>query len=75
MLRCKQSVPLISSTTRHALLKLPGLGALGIGWYQLIFTWQNNKGLIVATIPLRLVYAAVVYEVAVWMVANCAAYL
>lgn len=62
-----------------------GLGALGIGWYQLIFAWQGNKALIVATIPLRLVFAAVVYrasgwdavayEMVVWGVANCAAYL
>lgn len=62
-----------------------GLGMLGIGWYQAIFAWQNNKGLLVATIPLRLVYAAitaswgyrgaVVYELMVWTLANCAAYL
>lgn len=66
-------------------LTLAGLGALGIGWYQLVFAWQGNRALIVATIPLRLVFAAVVYrssgwgavvyEMIVWGVANCAAYL
>jgi hypothetical protein len=72
------------SLTMYSLTPV-GLGALGIGWYQLIFAWQGNKALIVATIPLRLVFAAVVYrasgwdavayELAVWGVANCAAYL
>lgn len=62
-----------------------GLGALGMGWYQFIFACQNNRALFVATIPLRIVYAfvvariagwdAVAYELCVWALANCAAYL
>ncbi|KAF3040738.1 hypothetical protein E8E12_008391 [Didymella heteroderae] len=43
-----------------------GLGALGIGWYQLIFAWQGNRALVIATIPLRLVFAAVVYRTSGW---------
>lgn len=62
-----------------------GLGALGIGWYQLIFAWQNNQPLFAATVPLRIVYAtilaswgghgkAVAYELAVWGLAVLAAW-
>ncbi|KAF2628283.1 hypothetical protein BU25DRAFT_448224 [Macroventuria anomochaeta] len=62
-----------------------GLGALGVGWYQCVFACQNNKALFIATIPLRIIYAAIIarwggwkpvlYELAVWGLANCAAYL
>lgn len=84
---CRLSVPL---ETLHYHLPVTtdsytGLGALGVGWYQFIFTFQNNRQLLIATIPLRLVYAAVVarwgewkavgYELVVWGLANCVAFL
>jgi hypothetical protein len=34
-----------------------GLGAIGVGWYELIFAYQNNRALIIATIPMRLFFA------------------
>lgn len=34
-----------------------GLGAIGVGWYELIFAYQNNRALILATIPMRLFFA------------------
>jgi hypothetical protein len=39
-----------------------GLGALGVGWYELIFAYQNNRALTLATIPLRLVFASVMWN-------------
>jgi hypothetical protein len=38
-----------------------GLGAIGVGWYELIFAYQNNRALILATIPLRFVFAYVMW--------------
>ncbi|KAF1360952.1 hypothetical protein EJ07DRAFT_45758, partial [Lizonia empirigonia] len=51
--------PDLTRTPVQAVQAIVGLGMLGVGWYQAVFAWQNNKGLLVATIPLRLVYAAV----------------
>ena len=62
-----------------------GLNALGLGWYQFIFSIQNNQALFAATVPLRLIHAAVMWkmgaakkvvawEVAVWGGANLAAW-
>jgi hypothetical protein len=39
-----------------------GLGAIGVGWYELIFAWQSNRGLILATIPLRLLFGCVIWD-------------
>lgn len=59
-----------------------GLGAIGVGWYELIFAWQYNRALILATIPMRLMFAAaisswgnsgaVAYEVGVALVCGLA---
>ncbi|KAI4937400.1 uncharacterized protein J4E92_002131 [Alternaria infectoria] len=38
-----------------------GLGAVAVGWYQLIFTFQGNRRMMASTIPLRLGFAAVMY--------------
>lgn len=73
------------TTSAHTNSYQLGLGALGVGWYQFVFSVQNNQALIAATVPLRLVYAAVLwkmgaggkvvaYEVGVWGVANLAAW-
>jgi hypothetical protein len=35
---------------------------MGVGWYQLVFTYQNNRTLIIATIPMRLLFAAVMWK-------------
>lgn len=62
-----------------------GLNALGIGWYQFLFSWRDDRVLMGATVPLRLVFAAVMWkmgagrgvvawEVAVWGGANLAAW-
>ena len=56
-----------------------------MGWYQFVFSVRNDQALIAATVPLRLVYAAVLwkmgaggrvvaYELVVWAVANVAAW-
>lgn len=37
----------------------PGLGGIGVGWYELIFAYQNNRVLILATIPMRLLFASI----------------
>jgi hypothetical protein len=34
-----------------------GLGGIGVGWYELIFAYQKNRALILATIPMRLFFA------------------
>jgi hypothetical protein len=39
-----------------------GLGSIGVGWYQLVFTYQNNRTLIIATIPMRLFFAVVMWN-------------
>jgi hypothetical protein len=59
-----------------------GLGAIGVGWYELIFAWQYNRALILSTIPMRLMFAAVIsswgntgavtYEVGVALVCGLA---
>ncbi|KAF3008499.1 hypothetical protein E8E13_005324 [Curvularia kusanoi] len=62
-----------------------GLGALGVGWYQFIFACQNNQPLLAATVPLRIVYGAIIaksggdrkvvmYETVVWALAMVAAW-
>lgn len=38
-----------------------GLGALAVGYYQLIFVYQGNRTLVAATIPLRLGFAGVMW--------------
>lgn len=38
-----------------------GLGAIGVGWYELVFAYQNNHALILATIPMRLFFALVMW--------------
>jgi hypothetical protein len=34
---------------------------MGVGWYQLVFAYQNNRTLILATIPMRLFFAVVMW--------------
>lgn len=38
-----------------------GLGAIGVGWYELVFAYQCNRALIAATIPMRLFFAIVMW--------------
>ena len=42
------------------MLKLhTGLGNIAVGWYQLIFTLQGNRRMMLSTVPLRLGFAMV----------------
>jgi hypothetical protein len=51
------------NTTKHKLTRTTkGLGAVAVGWYQLIFTFQGNRRMMASTIPLRLGFAAVMYN-------------
>ncbi|KAF1834449.1 hypothetical protein BDW02DRAFT_550494 [Decorospora gaudefroyi] len=42
-------------------LQMIGLTTLATGWYQLIFVAQGNRRLMLATVPLRLGFAGVMY--------------
>jgi hypothetical protein len=35
---------------------------MGVGWYQLVFAYQKNRSLILATIPMRLFFAVVMWR-------------
>jgi hypothetical protein len=41
------------------LTSVTGLGAIGVGWYEFIFAYQNSRTLYLATIPMRLLFAAI----------------
>jgi hypothetical protein len=43
-------------------VRCTGLGSIGVGWYQLVFAYQNNRTLIFATIPMRVFFAFVMWS-------------
>ena len=83
--------PTFPSPLRCGALTFPrlrdaGLGSFGVGYYQLVFTYYGNRALVVATIPMRLLFAGlmaswgkgfggvVAYELSVALLCGVAAF-
>jgi hypothetical protein len=61
--RCSRSViSPFSAPSQVTNVRCTGLGSIGVGWCQLVFAYQNNRTLILATIPMRLFFAIVMWN-------------